>query len=94
MRITGYVWLDEIVDKLLDKHGVDPVEVEEVLEGKPHFRFVEKGHRANENVYAALGQTAGGRCLIVFYVHKQDGRALVLSARTMTERERKRYEQR
>jgi len=36
-------------------------EVIEVLENKPKFRFVEKGHRKGENVYAALGQTYEGR---------------------------------
>jgi hypothetical protein len=42
-------------------------------------RFVEKGHRRGENVYAASGQTEAGRYLTVFFVHKQGGRALILS---------------
>jgi len=33
---------------------------------QPYFRFVEKGHRSGENVYAARGQTKNGRYLIVF----------------------------
>jgi hypothetical protein len=47
---------------------------------KPHFRFVEKGHRKGENVYSAVGQTDAGRYLICFFAQKQDNRALVLSA--------------
>ncbi len=43
-------------------------------------------------MYAALGRTGAGRYLIVFFVRKPDGRALVVSARTMTDAERKRYE--
>jgi uncharacterized protein len=43
-------------------------------------------------VYAALGQTGSGRYLIVFFVHKPDHRALILSARNMTAAERRRYE--
>ncbi|PIZ25726.1 MAG: hypothetical protein COY47_04380, partial [Chloroflexi bacterium CG_4_10_14_0_8_um_filter_57_5] len=61
---------------------------------KPHVRFVEKGHRSGENVYAALGLTDGGRYLIVFFVLKRDGRALILSARNMSRAERRKYEQR
>jgi uncharacterized DUF497 family protein len=43
-------------------------------------------------VYSASGQTHAGRYLIVFFVHKRDGRALILSARDMTRNERRRYE--
>jgi len=68
-------------------------EVWEVLTNRPHLLFVEKGHRSGENVYAALGQTKSGRYIIVFFVHKKDGRAIILSARNMTPAERKKYEE-
>ena len=92
MKITGIIWLDDIVEKLQWKHGVLPEEVREVFNNNPKFRFVEKGHRPNENVYFAMGKTDSGRYLIVFFVHKQDKRALVLSARKMTQSERRQYE--
>ena len=63
-----------------------------MLQSKPKFRFVEKGHREGENVYSALGQTEAGRYLIVFFVYKTTNAALVISARDMTRGERKRYE--
>lgn len=91
MIITGIIWLADVVQKLLWKHGVDQREVVELIENRPRFRFVEKGHRPRENVYAALGQTNGGRYLICFFVHKRDGRALVLSARDMSAAERRHY---
>jgi hypothetical protein len=56
------------------------------------MRLVESGQRRGEHVYAALGQTEAGRYLVVFLVHKLDGRALVLSARDMTAAERREYE--
>jgi uncharacterized protein len=62
------------------------------MANRPLFRFVEKGHRAGENVYAAMGQTKSGRYLIVFFIYKKDGRIVILSARDMTPAERKRYE--
>ncbi len=74
------------------KHNVRQAEIREVFAHRPQFRFVEKGHRRSENVYAALGQTKAGRYLIVFFVYKKDGRALVLSARDMTQAERRKYE--
>ncbi len=57
MKIREIIWLEDIVEKLEKKHSVRQNEVIEVLENKPKFRFVEKGHRKGENVYAALGQT-------------------------------------
>jgi len=91
-NIEGLIWLDEIVEKIIRKHRVYQKEVREVLLNKPHFRFVEKGHRSGEDVYAAMGQTDGGRYLIIFFVYRKDKRALILSARDMTQSERKRYE--
>ena len=94
MKIKGIIWLDKIINKLATKHNVVQNEVLEVLLNQPYFRFVEKGHRSGENVYAALGQTKSGRYLIVFFLYKKDGRAVILSARNMTSSERRRYEQR
>jgi uncharacterized DUF497 family protein len=93
LKIKSLIWLDEVIEKLSRKHNVSPDEVKEILGSNPHCRFVEKGHRQDENVYSALGQTQGGRYLIVFFVYKRGGGALVLSARDMTPRERKRYEE-
>jgi len=92
LKITGFIWLDKIVEKLWKKHNVIVEEVQEVLTNKPKFRFLEKGHHLDENVYFALGQTAAGRYLIIFFIYKKDKRALILSARNMTNPERKQYE--
>ncbi len=93
MKITGFIWSNSIIEKLESKHNVKQEEVKEVFASHPQFRFVEKGHRSDENVYAALGQTNDGRYLIVFFIHKKDGHALILSARDMTRAERRKYEQ-
>ena len=91
MQSTGIIWLDQIVDKLSWKHSVETHEVEEVLTGSPKFRFVEKGQRKGEDVYMALGPTDAGRYLIVLFIHKSTNEALILSARNMTDKERKLY---
>jgi hypothetical protein len=93
MRIEGIIWLRAVVDKLAYKHNVDTVEVEEALSNRPQIRRVEKGKRKGEDVYMALGQTDAGRYLSVLFILKADDEALVLSARNMAPKERKRYGQ-
>jgi uncharacterized protein len=92
LKIAGLIWFDDIVEKLARKHNVTTTEIREVFDNRPRFRFVEKGHRPGENVYFASGQTDEGRYMIVFFVHKKDRRALILSARDMTRAERRNYE--
>ena len=94
MRVKRVVWLPEIEDKLAAKHSVIVSEVEEVLFGSPHFRFVEKGNREDEDLYAAYGQTEEGRYLIVFFILKEGREALILSARDMDDKEHRRYARR
>jgi hypothetical protein len=91
MKINGIIWLRDVVDKLAFKHKVETREVEEALNGKPKFRFVEKGERKGENVYLALGQTDAGRYLSTLFIYKKTKEALILSARDMVKRERIQY---
>jgi uncharacterized DUF497 family protein len=93
LNVRGIIWVEEFVEKLASKHDVQREEIGQVLTNrKTMFRFVEKGHRRGEDVYAALGRTGAGRCLVVFFVRKEDGRAMVVSACTMTQSEKRRYE--
>lgn len=94
MRIVGIIWLENIVNKIDVKHNVHKNEVLAVLSSKPYFLFVEKGFRKGENVYSAMGITQTGRYLIVFFVYKRNRDALIISARNMTSKERKKYEKR
>lgn len=91
MKIAGIIWLRDVVDKLAFKHRVEPYEVEEALNNRPGIRFVEKGKRKEEDVYMALGQSDAGRYLAVLFIYKKTREALILSARDMANKERKRY---
>jgi uncharacterized DUF497 family protein len=91
MAIQNIIWLYSVEAKIIDKHDVWPEEVEEVLKGKPHVRFMEKGYQKGEDLYAAFGETNGGRYLAVFYIRKTSDTALIVSAREMTRNEKKRY---
>ena len=94
VRISEIIWLDEIVEKLRRRHGVEPEEVEGALASRPYFFFVEKGHRKGENVYGAFGRSDAGRYIVAYFVYKQDKSALIVSARDMAPRDRRRYERR
>ena len=92
MKIEQLIWLEEIIDKLYRKHHVSINEVEEVFLNRPKILYQEKGKRKNEDVYCALGVTNEGRNITVFFIYKSKGKALILSARDMSQKERKRYE--
>jgi len=90
-RIRGIIYLPEYREKNWRKHHVSEQDVVDVFADRPLFRFQERGLRKSEDVYAAYGQVPGGRYLIVFFVHKLSGEALVLSVREMTTAERHYY---
>jgi hypothetical protein len=92
VRVKHFIWLDEVEDKIIWKHGVEPHEAEEVFFNRPRFKFIEKGYRPGEDVYAASGQTEAGRYLVVFFILKPKQEALIISARDMTRRERRSYD--
>ncbi|MBI4769004.1 MAG: BrnT family toxin [Chloroflexi bacterium] len=89
MHIERVIWLEEVVDKLEIKHGVEQDEVRAVLFGQPLFKRAGRGRRRGEDVYHALGQTEEGRYLIVIFILKPGSRALILSARDMDDKERR-----
>ncbi len=91
MEIRRIIWLEDIIDKLLWKHNVEEHEIIEVLENRPIFQLKEAGYIPGENVYAAFGKTTKHRYLSVFFVYTQDKRAIIVSARDMTQKERNKY---
>jgi uncharacterized protein len=91
MKIRELIWKQEFVDKLATKHGVTVEEVEDVFDSVPHVRKVGKGRTKGEDVYAALGQTVGGRYLIIYFIRKLSGAILPISARDMDGGERNYY---
>ena len=91
MQIDEIIWLSQFVEKLAEKHNVTTTEVEEILANQPYFRFVNKGERIGENVYSAMGQTDAGRYLMIVFILQSDRRALIISARDMSRRERRNY---
>ena len=92
MQIHGFIWREDIIEKLERKHSVTPNEVEQIFTGEPRFLRKERGKVEGEDLYNALGQTVSGRFLSVFFIYKHSGYALIVTAREMSRRERRYYE--
>lgn len=68
-----------------------PNEVEEVCFGNS---FVQRAKSQGENpVYYVLGQTDIGRYLFCVVIQLPDGKGYMVTARPMTDKERRRYRQ-
>lgn len=91
MEITDLIITFEILDKLIWKHNVIETEVRQVFLNKPRYRFIEKGRHDGEHLYLALGITDSGRYLSVYFIYKKNKKALIITARDMTDKERRKY---
>lgn len=94
MRIHDIIIQRATEDKLASKHGVTRHEVCEVFDNEDeevYITFAEKGHVEGEDLYRALGRTLAGRYLTVFFIHKLNQDALVISARDMDKGERREH---
>lgn len=87
MRIDELVW-DEENERHIARHGVLPDEVEEVCFGR-HYAW-----RQGQRRYIVLGQTEAGRYLTVFLDRLFGYRFRPVTARNMTQRERRLYQRR
>jgi uncharacterized DUF497 family protein len=90
--VTGFDWDEGNRDKNWAKHQVSNNECEEVFFNLPLLLQPDKAHSMAEACYYVLGQTnAGRRLFIVFTI--RDEKIRIISARDMSKRERKIYEQ-
>ena len=88
MKISHIEWADSAILHIA-RHGVEPSEVEEAcFEGMP---FILK---AKYNRYFALGQAHNGRYLTVVFEYLGKNKAKVITARAMSESERRLYKRR
>ncbi len=89
MHIDEIICPDAIEEKLIVKHRLSVHEAEDALLHARRVRFAERGYTPGEDVYAAFGQTTGGRYVVVFFVYKPSAAtAIIISARDMTDKER------
>jgi len=92
-RITRLLWDREILEKVKKKHRLTPKEVEEAcfrLE-----RLVLRGpKRRRKKRYLIYSQTEAGRYLLIVLEPLGKGKARVITARDLTDRERRFYQKR
>jgi uncharacterized DUF497 family protein len=74
------------------KHGVSFFEACEVFDDDHSSSVRDPDHSLDENRYLNFGMSKGGKYLVVSYTERSD-RIRLISARQMTPRERKAYEQ-
>jgi uncharacterized protein len=90
MNIREFVWPEDRIDHIA-RHGVNPEEVEEACFGRS---LILRAKSEGENpVYYALGQTDAGRYLFCVIIHFPDGKGYPITARPMTDNEKRRYQQ-
>lgn len=88
---TEFEWDEGNRNKNKEKHGVENHETEEVFFNLPITMSEDIKHSKAEPRYLALGQTDKGEKLsIIFTIRKNKIR--VISARPMSQKERKFYE--
>ena len=88
MKIHELIWPEDRIEHIA-RHGVRPEEVEEVCFGRS---LVLRAKAEGENpVYYVLGQTAAGRYLFCVVIQFPDGKGYPITARPMTDKEKRRY---
>lgn len=88
MTIVEFVWAQDRIEHIA-RHGVTPDEVEEVCFGRS---FVQRARSEGPNpVYYVLGQTDAGRYLLCVIISFPEGKGYPVTARQMTEKEKRRY---
>jgi len=91
MKIKALIWPQDRIDHIA-QHGVTPTEVEEVCFSNP---FIRRTKSEGQNpVYYVLGRTDAGRHLFCVIIQFPDGKGYPVSARQMTEAEKRSYKQR
>ena len=85
-------WDEEKAASNLDKHGVSFEEAATVFSDPLYIDFYDPDHSIDEHRYLIMGQSTGGRLLIVSYTERNEV-ARLISARELTLSERKTYEE-
>ncbi|MGB4344764.1 MAG: BrnT family toxin [Burkholderiaceae bacterium] len=92
--ITGFDWDEGNARKSERKHAVMQGEAEEVFFNQPLLTVPDDLHSDVENRFHALGVTHAGRLLNITFTLRANGTLIrVISARSMSRKERQCYEQ-
>jgi len=90
-RCTGFQWDEGNCEKNWEKHRVSRFECEQLFFNKPLLVYKDEQHSLAENRYYVLGKTNQNRELFIVFTIRDD-QIRVISARSMSRRERRCYE--
>jgi uncharacterized DUF497 family protein len=91
-RVTGFEWDAGNLAKNWQAHQVSSAECEQVFFDQPLIVALDALHSGSEERLFALGRTGLGRLLFVVFTFRGD-LIRVISARDMSRKERKAYEE-
>jgi uncharacterized DUF497 family protein len=87
-----FEWDPEKARENEEKHGVSFLDASEVFDDDHSSTVLDPDHSVDEDRYLIFGLSKQGRHLVVSYTERGD-RIRLISARQMTSRERRAYEQ-
>jgi uncharacterized protein len=92
--IEGFNWDTGNATKSETKHAVSQREAEQVFLNQPLIITDDLAHSGQELRMQALGKTLSNRCLHISFTLRAEGTLIrVISARDMSKKERKQYEE-
>ena len=84
-------WDEEKAQHNLNKHGISFEEATSVFDDPLFLTFADPKHSRNKRRFIIMGESATGRLLVVSYTDRSETIRLI-SARPITNKERKAYE--
>lgn len=87
-----FEWNPDKAEKNIEKHGVSFIEASTVFSDPLSITYDDPDHSYNENRYIIIGLSSHGKLLFVSHTEKDD-LIRIISARELTRKERKQYEQ-
>ena len=91
-RCTGFEWDKGNLRKNWEEHGVTGSECEQIFFNQPRVVAPDVKHSGKEDRYFVLGHVDTGRLLFVVFMTRKN-LIRIISARDMSRKERKVYEQ-
>jgi uncharacterized DUF497 family protein len=88
VAISSFIWPDDRIEHVA-RHGIQPEEVEEACFGRALVLAAEA--TGPNPVYHVLGETDAGRQLFCVVILFPGEKAYPVTARDMTEKEKRRY---
>jgi uncharacterized DUF497 family protein len=86
LRIAGILWTEEAEEHIWERHRVTPQDAEEATHNS---RLITRGKE--KGIYEVYGQTDAGAYLMVFIRLLPKYYARIITARPMTDSEKRRY---